>query len=502
MRPRAPALLPRFQKAAAMSDEPDTTEAPATPDEAGAAPTEGRGAAPVSKGRRWSARGLILLAVLIGTMSIFATWAREQLLNTDQWVKTSTELLENPQISDELASYLVDELYANVNVSQELSDRLPPELQPLAPAAAAAVRQGLDRIAKRALQNPKTQDLWANANRTAHEKFVDIILEQNTGAVTAEQGVVVLDLRSILVQIGQRVGVPDAALQKIPASAAEIEIFRSDELESAQNAAQLLKTGSWILTFLTLGLFIFAVWLARGERRTTMLLAGWGLVVAGVIVLLARGLAGQAIVESIATTASTQETATITWDIATSLLKTLGWQAAIIGIGVVVAAWLGGPSRPATAVRRMSAPALQQRPDLTGIGVALVLLAVIAWAPIPALRRPAFILLLIVLVAIGFVALRRQTQREFPDADGTGFDLSWLRDRGSAAAGGARRVASSAAARVSGSGTEEPESAPAPPAADPAEARIGQLERLAKLHDAGVLDDDELAAEKQRLLRA
>lgn len=483
-----------------MPDEPDTTEqsappAPAPEPPAAEAPT-------LSKGRRWTARGLILVAVLIGTLSVFATWAREQLLNTDQWVKTSTELLENKAISDEVANYLVDELYTNVNVSRELGDRLPPELQPLAPAAAAAVRQGLDRIAERALQNPRTQGLWSDANRVAHEQFVNVILERDRGAVTARQGVVVLDLRSILVQIGQRIGIPDSALQKIPASAANIEILRSDELKTAQNAAKLLKTGSFILSLLTIALLILAVWLPRGERRSTMLLAGWGLVVAGVIVLLARGIAGQAVVESLATTASIEPAATAAWGIGTSLLQTLGWQAVIIGIGVVIAAWLAGPSRPATAVRRAAAPALEQRPDLVGVGVGVAVLVLIAWAPIPALRRPAFVLILIALVVIGVVALRRQVQREFPDAQGAGFDLSWLRERGSAAAGGARRAAASAAARVSGSGDDEGAAASAAPPADPVEARIAQLERLAKLHDAGVLDDEELAAEKQRLLHA
>lgn len=484
-----------------MPDEPEAPDEPMTPDDA--APPDDAGTPPLSKGRRWTARGLILLAVLIGTLSIFATWAREQLLNTDQWVKTSTELLENKAISDELANYLVDELYANVNVSQQLGDRLPPELQPLAPAAAAAIRQGLDRISQRALQNPRTQDLWADANRVAHERFVDVVLEEGDGPVTARQGVVVLDLRRILVQIGQRIGIPDSVLQRIPASAANIEILRSDELKTAQNAAKLLKTGSLILSLLALGLLIFAVWLARGERRSTMVLAGWAAIVSGVVVLVARGIAGQAIVDSLATTAAVQPAATAAWDIGTSLLRTLGWQAVIIGFAIVLAAWLGGGTRPATALRRASAPALAQRPDLVGVGAGVAVLILIAWGPIPALRRPSFILILIALVIVGVIALRRQTQREFPDAQGTGVDLSWLRERSSRAAGGARRIASSATARVSGADATEPTApAAALPAADPAEARIAQLERLAKLHDAGVLDDDELAAEKQRLLHA
>lgn len=481
-----------------MTDEIETTDDDTTAEPSPDAPV----AAAPSRGRRFTARGLILLAVLIGTLSVFATWAREQLLNTDQWVQTSTELLEQEVISDEIANYLVDELYANVNVSQEIGDRLPPELQPLAPAAAAAVRQGLDRISTRALQNPRTQEAWAGANRVAHERLVAIVLEESTGAVTATDGVVTLDLRSILVQIGNQIGIPNAALSRIPASAANIEIVRSDELKSAQTGAKLLQTGSYILTLLALGLLIFAVWLARGERRATMLLAGWGLAVAGLIVLLTRGIAGQYLVDALTTTASVQPAASATWEIGTSLLKTLGWQAVIIGVSVVVAAWLGGPSRPAVVIRRAVAPALQQRPDLAGVGVAVALLAVIAWVPLPALRRPWFVLLLIALVILGFFILRRQTEREFPDAEGSGFDLSGLRTRGAAVATGARRAASSATARVTASGEEAEPAAPAAPVADPAEARIAQLERLAKLHDAGVLDDDELAAEKQRLLHA
>lgn len=469
-----------------MTDEtPD--ESPETKAPAPAEPT---------KGRRWTARGLILVATLIATLSIFATWAREQLLNTDQWTKTSTELLQDKAINDQISNYLVDELYANVNVSQQLADRLPPDLQPLAPAASAAIRQGLDRVSTRVLQSPKTQDLWENANRVAHQKFRQAILDEKTQNVDLTNGNVTLDLRGVLIQIGQQIGIPDAALNKIPQSAASIEILRSDELKTAQNAAKLLNTGSYILTILALALLIFAVWLDRGERRSAMMLAGWGLIIAGVIVLLARGILGHTVVGDLATTASVQTAADNAWTIATSLLKTLGWQAVIIGFGVIIAAWISGPSRPATAFRRWSAPGLQQRPDLVGIGVGVALLVVIAWAPIPALRRPWFVLLLIVLVAVGVWALRRQTEEEYPDASTAGLDWAGMRERVSGVAAGARRSAGAAASKVSGGGSA------ALPAADPSAARIEQLERLGKLRESGVLDDDEFAAEKAKLLQA
>jgi hypothetical protein len=42
--------------------------------------------------------------------------------------------------------------------------------------------------------------------------------------------------------------------------------------------------------------------------------------------------------------------------------------------------------------------------------------------------------------------------------------------------------------------------APAAPAASPEDDRIAQLERLATLHDQGILSDAELASEKARIL--
>ena len=53
-------------------------------------------------------------------------------------------------------------------------------------------------------------------------------------------------------------------------------------------------------------------------------------------------------------------------------------------------------------------------------------------------------------------------------------------------------------ARERRAASAEPAAAPAPaPAGD---ARIAELERLAKLRDSRVLTDEEFAAEKQRLL--
>ncbi len=97
------------------------------------------------KPRRWLPLALIVLASVIAIVSIFALWAKRQLLETDTWVDTSTELLENETISDAVADYLVDELFTNVDVQGQLEARLPPLAKPLA----GPITGGLHQLAGR-----------------------------------------------------------------------------------------------------------------------------------------------------------------------------------------------------------------------------------------------------------------------------------------------------------------------------------------------------------------
>ena len=127
---------------------------------------------------------ILVLATFLGFLSILARWADQQALDTNQWVDTSTKLLENEEIRNTLAAYLVDELYANVDVTAELQARLPPELQALAGPAAAGLRDASYAVARRALESPRVQTLWEEANRRAHQRFIQIVKDEGTENVS------------------------------------------------------------------------------------------------------------------------------------------------------------------------------------------------------------------------------------------------------------------------------------------------------------------------------
>src|SRR5437764_10946437 len=130
---------------------------------------------PASRTRRIGVRVLIWGTSVLAVLAIFAVWANRELLSPDNWSDTSTKLLQNAAVRDATATYLVDQLYANVNVENEIKARLPKELQALAGPVSGGLRTVGTEVAKRLLASPHVQELWRQANRAADQALVDIV---------------------------------------------------------------------------------------------------------------------------------------------------------------------------------------------------------------------------------------------------------------------------------------------------------------------------------------
>jgi hypothetical protein len=111
---------------------------------------------------------VLVLATLLWTVASFSVWVKRQAVDTDNWVDTSTELLENEPVRTAPGLYIVDKLYANAEVEQRLREALPPNLDRLAGPAAAGLKEIARRNAPRLLGNAVALDAWREANRVAH----------------------------------------------------------------------------------------------------------------------------------------------------------------------------------------------------------------------------------------------------------------------------------------------------------------------------------------------
>ncbi len=439
-----------------------------------------------TKSRRALPMVLIVLASIIAVVATFAIWAKRQLLETDTWVDTSVELLQDEAIQDALSDFLVNELYSNVDVQAEISNQLPPQLQPLAGPLSGGLRQVATRAAQRILAEPKVQDLWEEANRLTHEKFI-LLIEDEGQFVSTTDGTVALDLSAILDELVNQLGLPADLASKLPPEAASLEILKADELEAAQTGVDILQTLAWALLAISILLWAAAIWLAGSRRRETLRAVGFAFIVVGALILVLHRAAGSAVVESLSDVASSETAIDHTWTIGTSQLTDIADAAVLYGILIVIAAWLAGPTRLATGLRDGIAPWYRQKRFAYG-AAAIVLLLLFWWDPTPGTHRIVPSLLLIVLVLIGTEFLRRQIAREFPD-----------RVTSHSSAGIAQTIAAhmrEGRERAQAAWTERHPKGDV----DAGDARLAELERLAKLRDSNVLTEEEFAAEKQRLL--
>jgi hypothetical protein len=371
-------------------------------------------AARLPRWRRITVWVLIVLAGLIGLVSALTVWAKRQALETDKWVATSSRLLEDDEIRGALSLYLVDQLYENVDVAAELRTSLPEPVKPLAAPIAGGLRELSVRAADSLLSRPGVQTLWQEANRRAHEAFIRIVDDEGRFLQTGE-GDVVLDLQPLVQQLADRIGLTQEQVeQRLGPDAGRIVIMESDQLGTAQTAVELIRKLSVWLAIAILVLFAVAVYLAEGRRRETLRAVGITFVVVGVLLLVIRRLAGNWIVDALASGESIRDSASNAWFIGTDLLAGIAWTAIAYGAIVILAAVLAGPSRAGVWVRQRLAPSFRDRPGLVYAVVGGLYLLVVAWGPTPAFRQPLWILIFGALIALGTEAFRRLTVHEFP----------------------------------------------------------------------------------------
>jgi Short C-terminal domain len=462
----------------------------------------------MSRGRRRTVKGLVILGSILAFLSVFAIWTERQALNTDDWVSTSGRLIQNQTIRAAVGDYLVDQLYENVDVEAELKDILPGDTKDLAGPAAGGLRQVAGDGAEKVLESSTAQSLWEDANRSAHEQLVSV-LEDKGDAVSTSEGNVSLNLGSLLTNLASQVGIGQNLAEKLPPDAGQIQILRSDELKTAQNIAIAIKGLALVLSILTFLTFAGAIYLTREGRWVTVLYSGIGLVAAGFAVIVAREIAGGIVVDQLVVTDSVKPAGEAAWSIATSLMISIATTVIVVGILFAIAGWLASPTGSARATRRVFAPVLRHHVAYVYTGLAIIVCFYFLSGPTQGLRSFLTTLVVAGMAAFGIHELRKQTEEEHPDAD-YGEVFGRTRDRVVGAVKDANigeRVGERASklrlpeAKRPGGG--ESASSEAPTAVAPLndeDARLERLERLASLRDKGILTEEEFAAEKARLL--
>ena len=359
----------------------------------------------------WMVWTLIVLATIVAMAATVNTWVDRQLLDTDEWVDLSDDLLANDAVRGALSSFLVAELFRTVDVQGELESLLPGPTAGLAGPIAATLQGNAVGFVDQLLASDAVGRLWTEMNTVAHTTFVRVVTDDMRLPVSTANGDFVVDARPLLVAVIERLGLPSGVSDRLPPDAGQFVVFESDQLDAVQRAVQLIEVLSVYLFMLVVVLYGAAVFLAV-NRRLALRNVGCGLVAGSVILLIIHRLMIRVSVEQLASAQSGREAVDAIMSIITNLFDDLAWAGLSVGAIVVAYAVLIGPSAVAVAARRMSAPVMTNPVGAWLAALSLLLLYVVL---VPGFKVERWVPLVVFagLFIAAVESLRRQIAGEY-----------------------------------------------------------------------------------------
>jgi hypothetical protein len=330
------------------------------------------GPGPVSR-QRWRTIVAVLLIVIgcvLAPLAGVAVWARNQVTNTDRYVRTVAPLATDPAIQTAVADQITAQVFtyldvqgltnqavdalAEQGVRPQLADRLRGFAGPLASGIQSFVRAEVGKI----VQSQAFADAWVETNRVAHQALVKALTGQGDGAVTVANDTVSVDLAPFIETVKQRLVASGFGLAaRIPEVNASFVLFDVKNLTRAQAAFNLLDTlGMW-LPIIAIVLLGIGVSVAKDHRRA---LAGAAVGVAVGMLVLALSLAvfRTIYLDAVPAAVLPNDAAAAAYDTIVWYLR-LGLRAVLVLALVVAAgALVTGPSATAVRTRQRLAAAI------------------------------------------------------------------------------------------------------------------------------------------------
>jgi hypothetical protein len=324
---------------------------------------------------------IVLLAV-VAPLAVVATWAHDQISDTDRYVETVAPLAEDPAIQDAVSTRITNALVERLDIravtedatralaSRDLPPRVVTSLQALGTPLANAIEGFIADQVEQIVRSQQFAAAWTEMNRAAHTQMVAVLTGDTSEAVTVEGGAVQLNLGPVVDEVKARLAdLGFALIQKLPPFTATFTVFQSDDLAKAQTGFRVLSAVAHGLPIVALLLLAAAVAVARRRRRT--------LVVGSLVVaasMLALGLVLNAFrvvyLDAIPSDQLPSDAAGAVYDQVVSFVR-LGLRAVLVMfLAVAAVAWVTGPQPAPTAVRRTSGralDALRHRSDRAGL---------------------------------------------------------------------------------------------------------------------------------------
>ena len=319
--------------------------------------------------QRWRAVlavALIAFGVLLAPVAVVSHWTRNVVTDTDTFVATVAPLADDPAFQAFLVTEIVTVVEEQVDIETVATDLfdglaaldLPPRAQDalalLEGPAIEGVRSLIRTSAERVVASDAFATVWEEALRLSQTQII-AALEGDTSSALAisDTGEVGIQLGPIIAEVKQQLVAQGFGLAaNIPEIDRTIPIAQSDALVQARTAYQLLNLAGTVLPWVSLLLIVTGVLVAR-RRSLAMIWAGITLGLS--MALLAAGVSVGRLffVNALSPDYLPSDLAGTVYDSLVPLVYASALSVGLAAVTVAIVAYLAGPFRGATAVRRL-----------------------------------------------------------------------------------------------------------------------------------------------------
>ena len=344
-----------------MSDSPSAQPAERTHD-------EGR-----SRGRSIAVALCLIVAVLLTTPAAIAYWGQRTLNDGERYLDTVGPLVNSPEVQQAIATTVVDAIEKQVDVEAVLNNVFAdvitqrPRLQQLVGPLSGAIDGLIEREVNAFIASDTFEEIWIRVNTRAQQVLVALLNGDESGAVTLQDGQVVLDLSEIIDEVKNRLvarGLTIVENVPIPEIDKQIVLLDAPQVEQARTIYAFANPVAKWLIVVVAALYLAAFLLSRRRSRMAVLI-GAGLMLNALLVAFALSVGRQLFVNELAGTVFGPASRVFYNTLLAYLVR--GWHVFLwLGVILAVAGWFSGSNQSGTAVRTTLSGGLEKTGSLLG----------------------------------------------------------------------------------------------------------------------------------------
>lgn len=323
---------------------------------------------------------LVTVGAVLAPLAVVATWANDEVGDTDRFMETVEPLASDPAVQSALAARITEEINQYIDAEEVTEEALtalsgqdfvPPRAAVVLPSLAVPLSSAIESFIRtrvdQVIQSDTFEQAWVEAMRLSHEQMVAVLtgdtpdaIEIADGAVTIDIGTFVASVKEILIADGF------SFATRIPQVSATFTVFQADNIGTGQKIFGWLETTALILPILALLLLFAAVMVARNRRKGLLTV---GLAIAGSMALLGLvlNLVRPLYLDAIGPDVLAGDAAAAIYDQVVSFIRTSLRAVGIVFLAVALAAFWFAPTGSGAALRSGAGNGLSRLRNRTGM---------------------------------------------------------------------------------------------------------------------------------------